>query len=177
MNGTDGAVRSAEKPCPVCGVVPRPGDRRCEFCGRKIPSEPAPPQPAAAGRKGRGGAARLAVDALKAVGVGCIILGLFISVGGRIGDRAASTPRPSDKPDAKSQAYAACETHIAEQVRAPLSVKSFRPGLVAQERGGYTVTGTVELQSAAGTPHWKRFRCRVRPGDAAGIVIEEGVVY
>ena len=62
-------------------------------------------------------------------------------------------------------------------MRAPFRVIAFRSALVAEERGGYVVSGTVELQSAAGDLQRKRYFCRVHPDARAGMVLDEGKMY
>ncbi len=143
------------------------GEQRCEFCGRRL-SAPAVPPPAA-----RAGRPRAAFEALKAIGLACLVAGAFLYVSRHGGEPDATTKPPAGL-DLKRQAVAACEDGIRRQVRAPFRVIAFRTALVAEEQGIFAVSGTVELQSVAGELRLRRYSCRLRREARSGVVLEEG---
>ena len=82
---------------------------------------------------------------------GASSIGILVYVGNRRrGQESRAASPPPSALDGKRQAAATCEAAIRQQVRGPFRVIAFRSALVAEERGGYTVSGTVELQSIAG---------------------------
>jgi hypothetical protein len=162
------------KRCPECGVEFRAGGKYCDFCGTKIASEVAVRPPAESQQAAHGSAAGM----LKGVAVVCLALGVLGYVGGRLRGPDPSSPPPAPiVADSKHQASAICETAIRAQARGPFRVIAFRSALVAEERGEYVVTGTVELQSTAGDLQRKRYFCRVHPDPRAGMVLDEGKMY
>ena len=166
---------SAAKRCPECGVDFRAGDKYCEFCGTKVSAEVEvrPPAERQQVRAAHGSAAW----PLKGIAVALLTVGILIYVGNRLTGHDPAPPPPPSGADGKRQAAATCETAIRAQVRAPFRVIAFRSALVAEERGGYAVSGAVELQSTAGELQRKRYFCRVHPDAAAGIVVDEVKMY
>ena len=166
---------SNAKRCPECGVEFRAGDKYCDFCGTKVAAEgdvrpPAESQQAAA----HGSAAGM----LKGIAIACLALGVLVYVGNRLRGGDPSSPPPAPiVADGRHQAAAACEAAIRQQVRGPFRVIAFRTALVAEERGGYVVSGTVELQSAAGELQRKRYFCSIHTDPRAGMVLNEGKMY
>ena len=147
------------------------GVKYCDFCGRKVAAED---EAAPSARKpARGRASGL----LKGIAVGCLAIGILVYVGNRLREQAPLPPPPASTPDGKGQAAAACEAAIRKQARAPFRVIALRSILVAEETPGYTVTGSVELQSAAGELQRKRYFCKVHPDARAGMVLDEGKIY
>jgi hypothetical protein len=113
---------------------------------------------------------------LKGLTVALLAAGVLAYVGTARRDKQPPPAAPVSL-DVKHQAAAACETAIRRQARAPFRVIAFRSTLVADDRGGHTVSGSVELQSAAGEVQLKRYFCRVRPDGQAGMTVDEGKVY
>ena len=153
----------------------RAGDKYCEFCGTKVSAgvEIRPPAERQLALAAHGSAAGL----LKGIAVGLLAIGILFYVGNRLRGHVPSPPSPPSGADGKRQASATCETAIRAQVRAPFRVIAFRSALVAEERGGYAVSGAVELQSTAGELQRKRYFCRVHPDADAGIVVDEVKTY
>lgn len=163
------------KRCPECGVEFRPGGKYCDFCGTKIAAEVAVRPPAESQQAAAHGSA---AGMLKGIAVVCLALGVLVYVGGRLRGPDPSSPPPAPPvADGKHQAAATCEAAIRQQVRGPFRVIAFRSALVAEERGGYVVTGTVELQSTAGDLQRQRYFCRVHPDPRAGMVLDEGKMF
>lgn len=162
----------ALKRCPECGVELKPGLKYCDFCGRKVAIEDA----AASDAKGfRAWALRpTAVGTLKAVAAGCLVAGILAVAAHRHRAQETAPVSPPDIPESKRQASATCESAIRQQVRAPFRVIAFRSALVAKEKAGYAVSGSVELQSMAGEVQLKRYFCRVHPDARTGMVLDEG---
>lgn len=136
----------------------------------------APAHAASGGRQARA-PHRPAAGILAGLAIVCLAVGLFVFVGRRLGEKEASPVAPASVPDGKSRAVALCESHIRKQVRAPFRVIAFRSPLAGEERGGYMVSGTVELQSAAGDLQRKKFWCRISRDAAAGMLVDEGKLY
>lgn len=158
--------------CPECGVRLKVGLKYCDFCGTKVAASPSAtghPGPAAHGT---------VVGALKGLALGCLAIGILVSVGSRLkGPGPSPAPLPPSAADGRGRATATCQTAIRQQVRAPFRVIAFRSALVAEERAGYAVSGTVELQSAAGEVQRRKYWCRVRPDAGAGMLVDEGKLY
>jgi len=73
-----------------------------------------------------------------------------------------------------SLAAATCENAIGQQVRAPFRVIAFRESRVGKEQEGVVVSGTVEVQSAAGEVQRRRYSCRLHPDERGALVLDEG---
>ena len=162
------AARGAKR-CPECGVDLRPGVKYCDFCGEKVADDVAAP-PAGGGkapspRRSIGGV-------LAVVAVACVAAGILAFGVRRQAERQNAPTPPAAAPDARRQAAATCETAIRGQVRAPFRVIAFRSALVAEERGAYAVSGTVEVQSVAGEVRRQRYSCRIRQDPQSGMVAE-----
>lgn len=168
----DGGGGSAAKRCPECGVEFKPGVKYCDFCGTKVAAADVAPAVTASQTHGS-----TAAGMLKGIAAGCLAIGLLVHVGNRLKEQKAAQVPPPSVVVGRHQAAAACETAIREQVRGPFRVISFRSVLVAEERAGYVVSGTVELQSAAGELQRKRYFCIVHPDANAGMVLDEGKMY
>jgi hypothetical protein len=154
----------------------RAGDKYCEFCGTKVSVELALPPPAEIqqARAANGSAA----GRLRWIAVVCLASGILVYVGSRLRGQEPSSPTPTPiVADGKHQAAATCEAAIRKRVQGPFRVIAVRSALVAEERGGYAVSGSVELQSAAGELQWRRYFCRVHPDAHAGMVLDEGKMY
>jgi hypothetical protein len=147
------------------------GVKYCDFCGKKVAADVEAASPAA--RPARGTAGGL----LKGIAVGCLAIGILAYVGNRLKEQAPPPAPPPSAPDGKRQAAAACEAAIRKQAPAPFRVIAFRSTLVAEETPGYTVSGSVELQSAAGELQRKRYFCSIHPDASAGMVVKEGKIY
>jgi hypothetical protein len=180
---TTGRGRGSGKRCPECGVELKAGLKYCDFCGTKVLADAAAPKPGGAGGErtglGRpgGGPWRTAADAFKAVVAVCLVAGAFVFLGKRLGQREAPPPPHPVALDAKRQAGAACEERVRREVREPFRVIAFRSALVAEEKGGYVVSGTVDLQSLSGELQRKRYWCSVQPDARARLVAGEGRLY
>ena len=159
------------KRCPEGGVELKAGVKYCDFCGKKVASEDKAVPP---GKKHEWGTAG---GLLKGIAVGCLAIGILAYVGNRLKEQAPLPRPPASTPDNKRQAAVTCEAAIRKQARAPFRVIALRSTLVAEEPPGYTVTGSVELQSAAGELQRKRYFCRVHPDSQAGLVLDEGKIY
>ena len=161
---------AAAKRCPECGVELKAGLKYCDFCGRKVAVDTAVAPPVK--QQASGAAAGM----FKGLAVVCLSIGIMVYVGNRLRDKAGvTTPTtPPSVAGGKHQAAATCEAGIRRQVRAPFRVIAFRSSLVAEERGGFSVTGTVELQSIAGEVQRKRYFCQVHLDPQAGMVLDEG---
>jgi Na+-transporting methylmalonyl-CoA/oxaloacetate decarboxylase gamma subunit len=144
------------------------GVKYCDFCGTKVAEES--PVSAPAKKQTRGTASGM----IAGIAVGFLAIGILIYVGSSIKKQKTSTTPPPVSVDGKRQAAATCEAAIRLQVRAPFRVIAFRSTLVGEERGGYVVSGTVELQSAAGELQRKRYSCKVHPDPRTGMVLDEG---
>jgi hypothetical protein len=149
----------------------KPGVKYCDFCGTKVAvaaeSPAAPTKPAS----------RTAAGLLKGLAVVCLAIGILVYVGNRLTKQKAAPAFLPSALDGKRQAAATCEAAIRDQARGPFRVISFRSVLVAEERPGYSVAGTVELQSAAGELQRRRYFCRVHPDARAGMVLDDAKVY
>lgn len=166
-----GGGPSAAPRCPECGVEYKPGVKYCDFCGTKVAVDAV--VPAAAKSRTYSTAAGL----LKGLAVGCLTIGILVYVGNRLKEQKAAPVPPPGIADGKHQAAATCEAAIRDQARGPFRVIAFRSSLVANEREGYVVSGTVELQSAAGELQRKRYFCRVHPEAQAGMVSDDARLY
>ena len=145
------------------------GLKYCDFCGRKVAVEVAVAAPASTPARGAAG------GMFKWLAVACLSIAALVYLGSRLGVKEIpQTPRSLD---GKRQVAAVCEAGIRDQARGPFRVIAFRSALVAEERGGYVVSGTVELQSAAGELQRKRYFCRLHPDARAGMVLDEGKMY
>ena len=108
----------------------------------------------------------------------CLASGILVYVGSRLRGQNPSSPTPAPiVTDGKHQAAATCEAAIRQRVQGPFRVITFRSALVAEERGGYAVSGSVELQSTAGELQRERYFCRLHPDAHAGMVIDEVKMY
>lgn len=166
---TDGSRGTDAERCPECRVPLKDGLKYCEFCGRKVDVDVVV---AAFAKKPVAGAAG---GMLKGLAVVCLSIGALVYLGSRLGGK--EIPQAPRSLDGKRQVAAVCEAGIRDQARGPFRVIAFRSALVAEERGGYVVSGTVELQSAAGELQRKRYFCRLHPDARAGIVLDEGKMY
>jgi len=153
----------------------RAGDKYCDFCGTKVAVDvdvhPPAESPQALAAPGS------ATGILKGIAVGFLAIGILIYAGNLLRGQDPSpppTPPPPSVADGKRQAAATCEAAIRQQARGPFRVIAFRSVLVADERGGFVVSGTVELQSTAGDLKRQRYFCRVHPDPRAGMVLDEG---
>lgn len=152
----------------------RVGLKRCEFCGRKVPDDdPAP----ASRRRVRKPAAAWPPNILKAVGVAGLVIGLFFVVPKYAARRGGPTPPPVVRESDRQQAFKVCEHYIKRHPPATFSVSSIASGLVAQDKDGFAVTGTVELQDPAGAAVRRRYSCRVLPDEKTGMIVEEGRIF
>lgn len=167
--GSEGG--SAARRCPECGVEVKPGVKYCDFCGTKVAV--AAVVPAAADGQAR----RTVAGMLKGLVAGGLAIGILVYVGGRLKEQAAAPVPPPSALEGQHLAAATCEAAIRDQARGPFRVIAFRSSLVAAERGGYVVSGTMELQSAAGELQRKRYFCRVHPDAQAGLVLDDARVY
>jgi len=164
-----GLEAGGKKRCPECGVENKAGARRCAFCGRKIARDDAAFSPARKGGRATGLLWLIVVFGL---------LGGVVVFGKRLrGQLALPPPAPPQEMVDKRQAAAACEEHTRRGVKSPFRVIAFRSGLVAEEEGGFVVSGTVDLQSLAGELQRKRYWCRVRRDGQAGAVVGEGRLF
>lgn len=161
----------AAKRCPECGVEHKPELKYCDFCGTKVAAEAV--VPAAETQQAR----RRAGGTFTGLAVVCLAVWLLFHVGNRLQEEKAAPVPPPRALEGKRQAAATCEAGIRDQARGRFRVISFRSALVAEERAGYVVSGTVELQSAAGELQRKRYFCRVHPEARAGMVLDEGRMY
>jgi len=167
---------SAAKRCLECGVEFRAGDKYCEFCGTKVSDKVDIRLPAE--RRQALAVHGSAAGMLKGLAAVCLAIGILVYVGSRFRGQGPSSPTPPPVvADGKHQAAATCEAAIRAQVPAPFRVIAFRSTLVAEEREGSAVSGSVELQSAAGELQRKRYFCRVHPDARAGMVLDEGKMY
>ncbi len=160
--------------CPECGVASRAGSKYCEFCGSKLP---AAVEPRASETRQAQSRPRTAKRIFKGIAVACLAIGVLVFVGRRPGEREPQPSAPPSAPDAKRQASAACEAALRQQARGPFRVISFRSTLVAEERGGYVVSGSVELQSVAGEVQLRPYYCRFHGDIQAGMVLDEGKIH
>lgn len=160
--------------CPECGVDSRVGSKYCEFCGRQLPAAVEP-------RASETRQAQLRLQTAKRIFIGiavaCLVIGVLVFVGRRLGEREPPPPASPSLPDAKRQAAAACEVALRQQARGPFRGISFRSTLVAEELGGYVVSGSVELQSVAGEVQLRRYSCRFHSDLQAGMVLDDGIIY
>lgn len=170
MTKPDGSGGNGSKRCPECGVERKAGLKYCDFCGRKVAEGIAAAPPA----KGQTSGAEVGV--LKGLAVICLLIGILVYVGNRLRGQEKADIAPPGAIDGKRQAAATCEAGIRGQVRSPFRVIAFRSTLVAEERGVFSVSGTVELQSFAGDLQRKRYYCRVHPDARAGMVLDEGTL-
>lgn len=160
-------VAKAAKRCPECGVEIKAGIKYCDFCGTKVVDVvvgSAAKMPAHVRAGGR----------LAGIAIGILAIGILVYVGNTLKRQKTTPVPPPVSLDHKRQASATCEVAIRLQVRAPFRVIAFRSTLVAEEQGGYVVSGTVELQSTAGDLQRKRYFCGVHPGASGGMVLDEG---
>jgi hypothetical protein len=170
MTSGKGTGEGAPRRCVECGVELKPGLKYCDFCGRKVPSLASlPGSIAPPGRAARDTAGRL-LGGLAAVG---LAVGVLVSVGNRLREPAAPAPAAAPAPGSKRLASATCEEAVRRQVRAPFRVISFRSSLVAETSGGFVVTGSIELQSAAGDVQVKRYFCKAHRDAQKGFVSDE----
>jgi hypothetical protein len=150
-------------------VTLKPGVKYCDFCGMKVCLD-AVPQPRA--RKCGGAAA-----VLRGVVLGSAAIGLLVFAGYRLRERKPPPPhRPPSALDGKQRATATCEAAIRQRARAPFRVIALRSTLVADDREGYVVSGSVELQSIAGEVRRSRYFCRVHPDERAGMLLDEAKI-
>ena len=172
MRKLDRADGSAAKRCPECGVEFRAADKYCDFCGTKVAGEvDVRPSTESQQAAAHGSAAGM----LKGAAVACLAIGILVYVGNRLRGQDLVKPPPAPiVAHGKQQAAASCETAIRKQVRGPFRLIAFRSTLVAEEREGYVVSGTVELQSTAGELQRRRYFCRVHPDARGGMVLDEG---
>lgn len=167
-----GAGGSAARCCPECGVDFKPGVKYCDFCGVKVVvDEAVPATPARRTHRS------LAAGLLRGLVVVGFAVGILQYVGGRLKEQAAAPIPASSALEAKHLAAATCEVSVREQVRGPFRVIAFRSVLVAEEQVGYVVSGTVELQSAAGEQQRKKYFCRVHPDGNAGMTLDDARLY
>lgn len=168
------ASGSAGKRCPECGVPLRPKDKRCEFCGRKVdPETPAAP-PRRAARKP---AAKTAINFLKTVGSVGLIVGVLLVVRRNTAERGGPAPLRQPGEVETQRAYKVCEEYIRRHPPATFAVTSIASGLVAAEREGFAVSGTVELQDPAGAAVRRRYSCKVLADPRSGLLVKEGNIY
>ncbi|MHB8835769.1 MAG: hypothetical protein ACYC9Y_08670 [Candidatus Methylomirabilia bacterium] len=170
-NKPGGGGGGAAKHCPECGVECKPGVKYCDFCGTKLAVDDVVPA------AGENQTSRRAAGMLMGLAVGCLAVGILVYVGSRLKEQRAAPAPPPSALDGKRQAAATCEAGIRDQARGPFRVIALRSVLVAEERSGYVVSGTVELQSAAGELQRKRYFCRVHPDARAGMVLDEGKMF
>jgi hypothetical protein len=76
--------------------------------------------------------------------------------------------------DDNHAAFRACELFVRKQAPEPYTVKSFASALVSQDKGGYAVSGVVELRDSAGAVRRRRYSCAVHLDAAAGMVVDSG---
>ena len=163
MTKSNGARGSASKRCPECGVEVRAGAKYCDFCGRKVHVEREVTPP------GKGRRSWAVVGAIAAVAAGFLIY-----AGNQFGAKTElAAPAPTGT-DGQRQAVAVCEGSIRQQARAPFRVIAFRSTLIAEEKAGYVISGSVELQSAVGELQRRRYFCRVRTDPRSGLILDEG---
>jgi len=159
---------SGARRCPECGVDLRAGVKYCDFCGERVADDVAAAAAAAQARAQpphRTGGRMLA-----GIAIACVVAGILAYGARRQGEQQSAPAPPQAGPDAKHQAAATCEAAIRGQVKAPFRVIEFRSALVAEERDGYAVSGTVELQSVAGEVRRQRYSCRIRRDPRSGMV-------
>lgn len=145
----------------------KPGIKYCDFCGRKVPVE------LQSGRPAGGDLPRaLGNWALVALAVGALVFTIH-----GLGKKKPSPAPPPGGGDINHRVSAACESAIRQQARGPFRVIAFRSTLVSEEQRGYVVSGSVDLQSAAGDLQRKRYFCRFHRDDQAGLVLDEGKTY
>lgn len=172
-NGPDNPGDPDERPmkrCPECGTMLRIGDKRCDFCGRKVAPDPPVKAPGRGARKaGRFSPLELA----KAVGVLCLIVGTVVVVRKNTAERSQPAPPREIHQDVKQQAYKVCEEHLRRHPPSTFSVSSIGSALVAAEKDGFVVTGTAELQDPAGAAVRRRFSCTVLPDARSGMTVGE----
>jgi hypothetical protein len=151
----------------------KPGIKYCDFCGRKVEAAAAPP---AAG-PARPSGTRRAAGVLAGLAVVGLAVWLLLDVGGRL-QRPSPSPAPAAPgSDDKRRAVAACEAAIRNRAPAPFRVISFPASRVSDGARGYTVSGSVDLQSASGELQRKRYTCSVRADGGAGMLVDEGRIY
>jgi hypothetical protein len=162
------------KRCPECGTEIRVGDKRCLFCGLDVSPGPEAAAPARRGADPGRERLRAALAVLRAVVAVSVVVGIFVFVGRNLATRGVPDAPPRGPATPTAQAAAACEDFVRGQVRPPFRLIAFRSSLVAEERGAYVVTGTVELQSVDGVVKRRKYRCQVRANAGAGMVVDEG---
>jgi hypothetical protein len=107
----------------------------------------------------------------------CLLVGILVFAASSLREKKPAPAALPSSPDANHQVSAACETAIRQQARGPFRVIAFRSALVAEERGGYVISGSVETQSAAGDLQRKKYLCRFHRDALGGLVLDERTMY